>query len=212
MVAPVLVAAGILMITFSLYNSIVNVRGYDDPVEAFVQRSLVQPAELWWLTWDSTVRSGSIEGSLAWSLMFDEPIDATRNTGIQFLMVKALGVERTSDLLFIGEQFAGGYPEVIFELFGPLLSWPILVLYGCVTAMLLRINVWAVATQRLLTAIFSLWVFFGFSLLYIGGMLNFIIAWTFWVKIAGLCAALILESTPVRRLLFQSRSMQEIPG
>ncbi|WP_448585427.1 DUF6418 domain-containing protein [Thermaurantiacus sp.] len=205
-ILPALVVTAVLAIGFALYNSMVNVRGYEDPSEAFVQRALIQPAELWWVTWDSSVREGRIDGSLAWSLMFDEPLDPTRNTGIQYLMVKALGDERARDLLFMGEQFAGGYPEVIFELFGPLLAWPILIVYGFGTALLIRMVVWSVSQGIFMTSVLAVWVYFGFSLLYIGGMLNFIVTPTFWLKMATLMIVGTVEVLLLPSLVRQVRA------
>ena len=198
---PLLATGLAVTIAFSLYNSLVNVRGYEDPAEAFVQRSLVQPTELWWTTWDASCSSCDASDSLAWQLMFDEPLDATRNTGIQFLMVKALGYDRSSELLDLGEQFAGGYPEVLYELLGPILVVPAMLVFATLTVALMRLIMLAVATGRVLTMVFAVYVYYGFSLLYIGGMLNFALAWTFWVKLGALAAFWLIEGPWFRRFL-----------
>ena len=112
---------------------------------------------------------------------------------MQMLMMKNLGYDRTSELLNMGQQYTGGYPEVLFELFGPWLALPAALLLNIPTAILLRICVVAVCEQRLMTAFMALYVFFGFSLLYIGGMLNFLVVWTFWAKVAILFVAYIVE-------------------
>lgn len=195
--APFIALALIGLIAFALYNSIYNVRGYSDPIQAFVQRSLVQPTELWWVTWESAILNGERDGRQAFDLMFVNAIDADRNTGIQFLMVKELGYERTAELLFLGEQYAGGYPEVLFELLGPVWAWPALAAFAIVTINFLRIAMTAVINQRLGTATFSIFLFFGFSVLYIGGMLNFLLAFTLYVKIVLLIAFMLYERPPV---------------
>ena len=45
----------------------------------------------------------------------------------------------------------------------------------------------------LLTAFFALYVYYAATLLYIGGMLNFLTVWTFWVKLGAFGVVLWLE-------------------
>lgn len=174
-------------------NSIVNVRDYDEPLHLIKQRMIVQPVELWWTTWKD-IGIGSHPGPAAmWDSVFFSPIDPTRNTSIQALMLINIGVDRTRELLAMGQQYAGGYPEVLFELFGPYLALPVAAVFSIVTALLLRLVVTATCQGRVFTALLALYVYFGFSLLYIGGMLNFLLAWTFWLKLSALAAACAIE-------------------
>lgn len=191
-----------VMISYSLYNSLFNVRNYADPVEAFVQRTLVQPTELWWVTWESSIIGGNLDPGRAWIMMFVDPIDGSRNTGIQYLMTQELGYERAAELLRYGEQYAGGYPEVLFELLGPFLAWPAMALFAFATAFFLRIAILAVCNQHVGTAIFAAFLFYGFSLLYIGGMLNFLMAWTLYVKLALLAFFMVVEGRGGGRRIF----------
>lgn len=195
--APFLVIALVGVIAFALYHSIYNVRGYSDPLQAFVQRSLVQPTELWWVTWESSILRGERDSAQAFDLMFVNAIDPDRNTGIQFLMVKELGYGRASELLFLGEQYAGGYPEVLFELLGPIWAWPAFAAFALVAFNFLRISMTAVINQRIGTATFAIFLFFGFSVLYIGGMLNFLMVITLYIKMALLVFFMIFERPPV---------------
>jgi hypothetical protein len=103
-------------------------------------------------------------------------------------MIKNLGDDRAAELLNNGQQYAGGYPEILFELFGPGPAIVAALLFGFITAFLLRLVVGSVLVGRVVTAFLAAYVFYGFSLLYIGGMLNFLIVWTFWVKCAALLA------------------------
>jgi hypothetical protein len=190
-----LVMAGILMgfaLMALLLNSYVTVRGYDDPLEQIAQRTLVQPVQLWWTTWHDLQDRGS-DVALLWDAAFGNPLDASRNTSIQALMVKNLGYERATELLDAGQQYAGGYPEILFELFGPFAALPIALAFGLATAWLLRLTVVATSHGHLMTATLSIYVFYGFSLLYIGGMLNFLLVWTFWVKCGCLAIAMLIE-------------------
>jgi Family of unknown function (DUF6418) len=174
-------------------NSVINVREYDDPLRLIMQRTMVQPVELWWMTWKD-IGVGSHPGPAAmWNSLFVNPIDPARNTSIQALMLINVGDDRTRELLAMGQQYAGGYPEVLFELFGPYLALPVAAAFGLVTALLLRLVVTATCQGRAFTALLALYVYFGFSLLYIGGMLNFLLAWTFWLKLLALAVACAIE-------------------
>jgi hypothetical protein len=191
--APFIVLLLAVISSWALYNSIYNVRGYEDPVQALIQRSLVQPTEFWWATWSSSILDGGLDPAGAFTFMFIDPLDAARNTGIQFLMARELGYERAAFLLGAGEQFAGGYPEVLFELMGPIWVWPALFVFAAVTLWFLSTAMSAVCNQRLGTAFFAIFLFYGFSILYIGGMLNFLLAPTLYIKIAGLAVFYFYE-------------------
>jgi hypothetical protein len=181
-------ALGAVLILMLLVNSVVNVRGYDDPAAQFLQRTLIQPVELWWTTWDGLNDHTDQAFGLAWDATLGNPIDPTRNTSIQMLMVKNLGDDRATELIADGAQYAGGYPEILFELVGPWFALPVALAFGCITAVLLRLVITSICIERFALAFVALYVYYAFSLLYIGGMLNFLIAWTFWVK----CGALLL--------------------
>jgi hypothetical protein len=189
-----LAMAGLVFLLLAvMFNSLVNVREYDDPQEHLIQRALIQPAELWWATWDRVIERDESTPLLALALMFVAPIDASRNTGIQYLMVKALGFGRTEELLSIGSQYAGGYPEVLFELVVPYAALSVALLFSFITAWLLRVIVVAVCRGNFGTVFMGIYVYFGFSLLYIGGMLNFLIAATFGLKVVVFILIFVLE-------------------
>lgn len=186
-------AVVIFVLSAVMFNSLTNVREYDDPQEKLIQRVLIQPVELWWATWDRVVVRGEWAPSLAWDLIFDDPLDASRNTGMQYLMVKALGYGRATELLSMGSQYTGGYPEVLFELVGPYAALPFALVFGLVTALLLRMIVVAVCRGNFGTVFMGIYIYYGFSLLYIGGMLNFLIAATFGLKLGVLILVYWLE-------------------
>ena len=186
------VVAGLAVLAL-LINSVVNVRGYDDPANLFFQRIFVQPIELWWATWADMQAYGDNSFDSAWYELFVNPIDASRNTSVRMLMINSLGYERALELADQGNQFAGGYPEVLFELLGPWRALPAALVFGVITALLLRLVVVSVCHGRIATATVGLYVFFGFTLLYIGGMLNFLIVWTYWVKCAALLVVWLIE-------------------
>lgn len=51
----------------------------------------------------------------------------------------------------------------------------------------------SIIVERYLTAALSFYVLYGIYVMYIGGMLNFVATPTYWVKIAALFAAIIIE-------------------
>lgn len=192
--ARVLVAGlGALALIALLINSVVNVRAYEDPAELFFQRTIVQPIELWWATYEELDTQLPSSLDAAWDALFVNPIDPTRNTSVRLLMINSLGFDRALELADLGTQFAGGYPEILFELVGPWLALPAALVFGIVSAWLLRLMVTATVKGRIGTAICATYVFYGFTLLYIGGMLNFLLAQTYWIKCAALLVVVLLE-------------------
>ena len=198
------VAATVLMATAAvgmlLFNSFYNVRGYRNADEQFQQRSLVQPIELWATALDRLQQRGGEPSPATWHDTFVDPIDPSRNTTVQALMIQDLGYSRAYELLEAGQQYAGGYPEILLELIG---YWPGLLfalIFALVSAWLLRFAVVSLSTGRLLTSLVAIYVYFGTSLLYIGGMLNFVFAATYWVKIAVLVALHFFEKSRARQV------------
>lgn len=182
------------MVVAALFHSFTTVRAYgEDTGFKLQQRVLVQPVELWWPSWERVFGRGIWQPEAAERWMFEDPIEPGRNTGIQLLMVHALGEARARQLLGYGQQYAGGFPEVLVEWLGP--GWWLIAVAvaAWMTALVLRCWLVAFAHGRLLTAFLALYVYYAATLLYIGGMLNFLIAWTFWIKLATFCTVLWLE-------------------
>lgn len=200
-VVPIITLFSAVTLTGLVVNSYYDVRGYADPAYQITQRVFVQPVQLWDSTWsevdfDEVV---AVRRDVADFLFFD-PLSATSNTSIQYLMAKEIGYFRAAQLIRIGQQYAGGYPEIVFELFSAWLAVPILFLFGTITALLLRMSAIALSRGRLATSVMAVYVYFGFTLIYAGGMLNFLIAGSFAIKIVLLIAAAFLEGPMLERL------------
>lgn len=189
------VAIAVACVGGLVVNSYYNVRGYRDPIQQIEERILVQPVELWLATWEQVsfkdkrelISKEAIDG------LFVNPIDATKNTTIQYLMTKELGYFRSAELHRIGQQYNGGYPEIHFEIFNPWLALLILPLVGLLTAFILKTTITMLRKNMVLTSIMATYVYFGFSLHYIGGMINFITAPSFAVKVMLLIIAYFWE-------------------
>lgn len=183
-----------------IYNNLANVRQFqrDEIASQFWERLLVQPSELGWISYERVFSLGQWQPDRAYDFLFQAPLDASRNTTPQFLMLETIGEPRTYEHISGGFQFAGGFPEIFFELFGPLYAWPFILGAGYIAAVLTAVVVKGVIQGRYASAFLALYVLFGFYVMYIGGMLNFILPPMYWIKVAALAAALLLEARLAR--------------
>lgn len=184
----------------AIFNNLVNVRGAENPniLSEFWERLLVQPSELGWISYERVFSFGHWQPHRVYDFLFQVPIDAGKNTTPQYLMLETIGEPRTFEHISGGFQFAGGFPEIFFELFGPIYAWPFILGSGYITAALTALIVKGVIQGRYASAFLSLYVVFGFYVMYIGGMLNFVAVTSFWIKVLALAAALLLESAFAR--------------
>ncbi len=184
----------------SIYNNLAYVRHFqgDEIASQFWERLLVQPSELGWISYERVFTFGQWQPDRVYDFLFQAPLDASRNTTPQFLMLETIGEPRTYEHISGGSQFAGGFPEIFFELFGPLYAWPFIFGAGYIAAGLTAVIVKGVIQGRYASAFLSLYVLFGFYVMYIGGMLNFIVTPVYWIKIAALAATLLMEARLAR--------------
>jgi hypothetical protein len=184
----------------SIYNNLANVRQFegDEILSQFWERLLVQPSELGWISYERVFNFGQWQPDRVYDFLFQAPLDASKNTTPQFLMLETIGEPRTYEHISGGFQFAGGFPEIFFELFGPFYAWPFIFGAGYIAAGLSALVVKGVIQGRYASTFLSLYVLFGFYVMYIGGMLNFIITPVYWLKIAALAIALLMEASLAR--------------
>jgi hypothetical protein len=181
------------IVLVAVANSLLNVRD-GDPVDALLQRFLVQPVHLYWLTWERWQADEMNDLEAGLNFMFRDPFDLTRNSGIQYLMLIHLGSANASRVFeFQSVDYAGGYPEILMEVGGLWVGLVAAILASAVTALLYRVNLLAVARGHVLTAIMSVYVCFGLVNLFLGGMLNFMTAGSYWIKITALLFVMALE-------------------
>ena len=193
-----------LMIAFALYWNLTRVRGFDGKAAgaAFVERVIVQPSEMGWASYHRVLVNGNWDARSAFDMLFVRPIAGGRNTTPQFLMSETIGEPRTTELTLAGFQFAGGFPEIFFEVFGPYLGWLFLLGAGWLCAVISGFMVRSILQGEYLIAACTFQVLFGFYVMYIGGMLNFAAAATYWAK-AGLLFAAIITGCGMKRIGLQ---------
>lgn len=191
---------GILMVGGLVFNSYYNVRDYREPLVEIQERILVQPVQLWANAWErvdyDTVGEPLNDHAVREIL---NPIDPSRNSTIQYLMTLELGFFRSAELTEAEQAYNGGYPEVHFELFGgwlPLLTLPIV---GLIGAGFLSLCVTQLYRNHVMTAILGIYLFFGISLHFTSGMMTFLLAPTYWLKIAAFLITWTVESQLVGR-------------
>lgn len=188
------------MVAGLLYNSYYNVRDYREPLYEIQERILVQPVHLWVNAWDrvdfANVTDPVNEHAVREVL---DPIDPSRNSTIQYLMTLELGYFRAAELTELGQAYNGGYPEVHFELLGGYLPFLTLPLAGLIAAAFLSLCVRLLYRNLVLTSVLGLYVYFGLTLHFTGGMLTFVLTPTYWVKIALFLACWVIEQRLVAR-------------
>ena len=187
-------------ITIGIYNNLANVRGYEQAaiLPQFLERALIQPSELGWLSYQRVFELNHWQPYRTFDFLFQMPLDAGRNTTPQYLMLQSIGEPRTYEHISAGAQFAGGFPEIYFELFGPFYAWPFIFGAGYIAAGLTALIVKGVIQGRYASAFLAFYVLYGFFVMYIGGMLNFVATPTYWLKVGALVTALALESSLAR--------------
>lgn len=186
----------VIIAAVAIYSNLVNVRGYENAEigSEFLERILVQPSELGWISYERVFNFGHWQPQHVYDLLFQVPLDPDKNTTPQYLMLETIGEPRTSEHIQGGFQFAGGFPEIFFELFGPIFAWPFIFGGGYVAASLTALILKGTIQGRYASTFLSLYILFGVYVMYIGGMLNFVTVETYWIKIAALAVVLMLES------------------
>lgn len=180
---------------YAIYNNLVYVRASDlvAPMQRFTERVLIQPSEIGWVSYERIFLNGQWDPSRAIRWLFDSPINPTTNTTAQYLMLQTIGEPRTALHIGGGFQFAGGFPEIFFELFGPVWAWPFLLLCGLGTAVLTALLLESIIRRHILTALTSMYVLYAFHVMYIGGLMTWWMPTTFWIKVAALLIVAAIE-------------------
>ena len=192
-----LAAAGVvllLLIAIAVTYSYVVVRGEGGEIlSKLSQRILVQQGEMWWMTYERVFLHNEWSGSHAAYKLFIAPFDPARNTTMQFLMELALPLQRAHRIIALGSAYAGGWPEVFFELGGPIGGFVLVALSAIIFSEFMFLMTRCIIQERFATCFFLTPIMFALSITIVSGMVNSFIQVTFLVKVAVALVAYITE-------------------
>jgi hypothetical protein len=192
-----LAAAGgalLVLIATAVVYSYTVVRGEGAELLAKLsQRILVQQGEMWWMTYNRVFRHGDWNGSLAAYRLFVDPFDPTRNSTMQLLMELGLPVDRAHFILEQGSAYTGGWPEVFFELGGPIGGFVLVAVSAIVFSEFMFLLMRCIVQERFVTCFFLAPILFALSITIVSGMVNSFIQVTFLIKVVAALAVYVTE-------------------
>lgn len=179
-------AGGVLLVLIAVavaYSYIV-VRGEGAALLAKLsERVLVQQGEMWWLTYDRVFLHGDWNSKYAAYKLFVDPFDPSRNSTMQFLMEQALPLQRAHHIIAQGSAYTGGWPEVFFELGGPIGGFFLVALAAIIFSEFMFLLTRCVVQERFVTCVFLTPILFALSIAIVSGMVNSFIQVTFLIKV-----------------------------
>jgi hypothetical protein len=184
-----------LLITAAVAYSYIVVRGYQgaELVAKLSQRIFVQQGEMWWMTYDRVFVQGNWSGDFAAYKLFVDPFDPTRNSTMQLLMELGLPIERAHFILQAGSAFTGGWPEVCFELGGPIGGFFLVALSAIVFSEFMFLLTRCIVQERFATCFFLTPILFALSISVVAGMANSYIQVTFMIKAIAALVVYVAE-------------------
>jgi hypothetical protein len=159
----------------------------------FLDRLLVQQSEMWWLTFERVFSAGSWSFSESADFIFLNPIEPLRNTTIQYLMARAIP-DRVHEVLNTGTQYAGGFPEIMFELGGIWIGLGLVFLFGLLLAEYMFFLVSCFLQERFASTVLLTAILYTLAVTFVGGMLNSYVVWTFAIKVSITAIVVQLEA------------------
>ncbi|QPF93880.1 DUF6418 domain-containing protein [Bradyrhizobium commune] len=198
----------ILLIGLALVYSYAVVRSGE--VEALgtklVQRVLVQQGEMWWMTYERVFLHNAWDSGLAVFKLFVAPFDPSRNSTMQFLMELGLPLERAQFILQQGSAYTGGWPEVLFELGGPVEGFCLVAISAMLFSEFMFLLTRCLVEERYVTCFFLTPIFYAVSTFLVSGMVNSFIQFTFMVKLAVVAFVYVLEDRWRRSVIADTTS------
>ncbi len=191
----------VLVLAAVVYSYAV-VRGVQDTnvLEKLSQRALVQQGEMWWMTYERVFLNGDWNGLQAAFKLFVSPFDPHRNSTMQFLMESALPLDRAHFILRAGSAYTGGWPEVFFELGGPIGGFVLVCMAAIAYSEFMFLLARCIIQERYVTTFFLIPLLYAMSVLMVSGMVNSFIQTTFLIKVALAITAYFAESAWRSRL------------
>jgi hypothetical protein len=191
-----LAAAGLAaLVVAALFHSYTVVRASEIGLLRFklTQRLLVQQGEMWWATYERVFIHGDWNGALAIFKLLVDPFNPSSNSTMQFLMERALPLDRTSALLKQGQTYTGGWPEVLFEIGGPVEGFLLVAISAILFSEFMFLVARCIIQERYATCFFLTPILYAAAICVVSGMVNSFIQVTFMVKLAAAILVYVLE-------------------
>ncbi|XUJ37228.1 DUF6418 domain-containing protein [Bradyrhizobium japonicum] len=130
---------------------------------------------------------------MAFVKLFLDPFNPNRNSTMQLLMELGLPIERAHALLDLGVAYTGGWPEVLFELGGPVNGFILVVLSAIMFSEFLFLVTRCIVEQRYATCFFLTPILYAVEVYLASGMMNSFIQLTFMTKLGAAIFVYVLE-------------------
>ncbi len=185
----------VLLVGAALVYSYVVVRAGETVAlqTKLVQRILVQQGEMWWMTYERVFLHNDWNGDHAFFKLFVDPFNPNRNSTMQFLMEMGLPLERAHFIIAQGAAYTGGWPEVLFELAGPVGGFCLVAVSAILFSEFMFLLTRCLVEERYVTCFFLTPIFYALSIFLVSGMVNSFVQLTFMIKIAAAVFAYVLE-------------------
>jgi hypothetical protein len=208
----------VVLVAAAVFYSYAVVRGFQgtELLAKLSQRILVQQGEMWWMTYERVFVQGNWDGDFAAYKLFVDPFDPTRNSTMQLLMELGLPLERAHFILGAGSAYTGGWPEVCFELGGPIGGFVLAALSAILFSEFMFLLTRCIAQERFATCFFLTPILFALAIGVVAGMVNSFIQVTFMVKAIAALVVYVAEdrwrSTPISVPCTTSPDPLPVPG
>ncbi len=186
---------------FAIVNSYSRVRtaANESVFEKIQERLLIQQGEMWVEAVDRIDSNKKESTETIVDFLFFNPMKPGKNTSIQYLMWASIGEEAVG-IIDIGQQYAGGFPEIFLEIFGIYLVLPALILFSVIMVIFFIIFLNALRKGKLLTMLMASFIIYSFVLTIYNGMLNQFFVLTFFIKILLLSMAYLCKPVRIPKL------------
>ncbi|MSR05463.1 MAG: hypothetical protein EXR93_00115 [Gemmatimonadetes bacterium] len=191
--AALMIVGGIVM--FAQYRSLFFTRGMD-PQAALVniaERVLILQGGLWWSEYEHVFVNHDWNQDEALEGVLLDPIAPERNTTLPYLMEREIGLQ-VYPLLQLGVVYTGGYPEVLFELFGPVYGFAAVLVMAYALAKLLYWLMEGILRRQYVRVFLVFYILFPFLLFCVSGMVNSIVNWKFLLKVTAVAIWVLYEN------------------
>lgn len=200
---PAVVVSALILGALIYSYAIVRGFGGDQLLFKLSQRIFVQQGEMWWMTYERVFLRADWSTDQTLYKLFVGPFDPNRNSTMQWLMELALPLDRAHFILGKGSAYTGGWPEVLFELGGPVEGLALVALSAMLFSEFMFLLARCIVQERYVTCFFLTPVLYAFSLYIVTGMVNSFIQVTFFVKLA--IAVLVFAAEEKWRLSLSRR-------